>query len=253
EIEKNLGEDGLHFFDCLKYLLKMGRLEILPVKFNEVNLAHCKSMILFDGEDYIITDGSINFTLSALLKNSESFQVEAPWNGSISEQRIEETKNNFERIITKNHPEYSYIDKDKIEVIINSIGRDKDIKDLLDDSLKIEENSYSTKVKKIIESKRNRLSIKMEEIKRLKKQPHFPKFNNRISEHREYQKEAYKEWINNNYSGVFAMATGTGKTITSLNCLLNQYKTDGFYRAIILVPSITLLNQWEEEVKAFNY
>ena len=32
-------------------------------------------MILYDGFDYLSTDGSINFTLSALIKNSESFEV----------------------------------------------------------------------------------------------------------------------------------------------------------------------------------
>jgi superfamily II DNA or RNA helicase len=59
--------------------------------------------------------------------------------------------------------------------------------------------------------------------------------------------------VKKNYSGVFAMATGTGKTITSLNCLLNIYKENKYYRAIILVPSIALLNQWEEEVISFNF
>ena len=49
------------------------------------------------------------------------------------------------------------------------------------------------------------------------------------------------------------MATGTGKTITSLNCLLNLYQEQNYYRAIILVPSIALLNQWEEEVQTFNF
>lgn len=72
-LEKALSSHSRHFFDCLKYLLKNGRLEILPVKFNNVDLAHYKRMILFDGEEYIATEGSINFTLPALLKNSESF------------------------------------------------------------------------------------------------------------------------------------------------------------------------------------
>ncbi len=246
KIEKNLSAEGIHFFDCLKYLLKVGRLEILPVKFNDVDLAHCKTMILYDGVNYIVTDGSINFTLSALLKNSESFQVETPWNGKISQRRIEDAKNNFERIFSKQHPAYNYIDKDKIEVVINAIGRDKDIQDLFDDSLELQGPGYSEKVKKIIEKKKERFNDKLETILNTPKFP-FPQGP------REYQKEAYNEWVKKEYSGVFAMATGTGKTITSLNCLLNLYKDSGYYRAIILVPSIALLNQWEEEVKSFNF
>ena len=39
------------------------------------------------------------------------------------------------------------------------------------------------------------------------------------------------------------MATGTGKTLTSLNCLLNIYHKFHFYKALILVPTITLVEQ----------
>lgn len=49
------------------------------------------------------------------------------------------------------------------------------------------------------------------------------------------------------------MATGTGKTITSLNCLLEIYMKTGYYKALILVPTITLVNQWELECKKFNF
>lgn len=49
------------------------------------------------------------------------------------------------------------------------------------------------------------------------------------------------------------MATGTGKTITALNCLLEIFKRNGYYKAIILVPTITLVDQWEKEWKKFNF
>ena len=49
------------------------------------------------------------------------------------------------------------------------------------------------------------------------------------------------------------MATGTGKTITSLNCALEEYKDTGFYHLLILVPSLALVEQWADEVSNFNY
>jgi superfamily II DNA or RNA helicase len=52
---------------------------------------------------------------------------------------------------------------------------------------------------------------------------------------------------------MFAMATGTGKTITSLNCLLNEYKKSGIYRAIITVPTTALVEQWKKECEKFNF
>lgn len=246
-IRENLSEEGRHFFDCLKYLLKNKRLSLVPVKFNSVNLAHCKKMLLFDGEDHILTDGSINFTMPGLIKNSESFQVEAPWNGVISKNRIEEERANFELVFNKNHPDYKYLNREELEVVIDSIGRDKEIKDLLDDSYKLNiKDPYKKKVDKILKANEEKFE---ERLHVLSGKPRFPF----IQGPRTYQKEAYASWVNNNFSGVFAMATGTGKTITSLNCLLNRYKEDGFYRAIILVPSIALLKQWEEEVESFNF
>jgi superfamily II DNA or RNA helicase len=50
------------------------------------------------------------------------------------------------------------------------------------------------------------------------------------------------------------MATGTGKTITSLNCILNDFKINGFYKFIVLVPTTALASQWREEIiKKFNF
>ena len=49
------------------------------------------------------------------------------------------------------------------------------------------------------------------------------------------------------------MATGTGKTITSLNCVLEEYTKTGKYKILILVPSNDLVRQWVEEVGKFNY
>ena len=41
--------------------------------------------------------------------------------------------------------------------------------------------------------------------------------------------------------------------ITSLNCILNVYNKTGNYSAIILVPTISLAVQWEEELESFNF
>ena len=49
------------------------------------------------------------------------------------------------------------------------------------------------------------------------------------------------------------MATGTGKTITSLNCLLNEYYKTKIYRAVISVPTTALVDQWKKECAKFNF
>lgn len=253
KLEFELSEYGQHFFDCLKYLQKNKRLIIQPVKFNNVDLSHCKRMVLYDGYDYISTDGSINFTLSALTKNSESFEVNVPWEGNVFKERVDSERIIFEKVIKGEHPDYKHISSENIEVVINNYGNDKNKQDLLEDSIKIDSSTFGKKVKQILKQKKERFTKKITELKIINQQPHFPIFDGKISHPRPYQVDAYNAWVKNNYAGVFAMATGTGKTITSLNCLLNTYKKQGNYRAIILVPSIALLNQWENEVKAFNF
>lgn len=207
-LEKELSDYGQHFFDCLKYLQKQGRLTIQPVKFNGVDLAHCKKMILFDGQDYISTDGSINFTLSALIKNAESFEVNAPWKGEIFNKRTNLEKDNFDNIFNKRHPDYQYLKPSDVECVIDKIGKEKSIQDLLEDSIKLPKNEFGDKVKKVIEKKKIKFNKLISELKEVEHKPHFPKFNSKISKPRDYQVDAYKAWVKNNFSGVFAMATG---------------------------------------------
>lgn len=49
------------------------------------------------------------------------------------------------------------------------------------------------------------------------------------------------------------MATGSGKTVTALNCLRKQFKENGFYKAIIVVPTQALAIQWKHEAESFNF
>ena len=245
-LEKELSDNGKHFFDCLKYLLKQNRLTLTPVKFNEIDLAHSKRMVLFDGKEYISTDGSINFTLPALTKNSESFEVNVPWEGKVFKERIKQEINNFDLILSKKHENYTYLNPSEIEGVINSVGRDKNIQDLLEDSISIIKNNYGKKVQKILRRKKTLFN---EIAPLIHPRPSFP-----FEKPRKYQEEAYTQWKKNNMKGIFAMATGTGKTITSLNIILNEYHKHKYYRFIVLVPSIALADQWEKEISLkFNF
>jgi superfamily II DNA or RNA helicase len=244
-LEKELSDYGQHFFDCLKYLLKEKRLQILPVKFNGSDLAHCKRMVLYDGEDYISTDGSINFTLSALIRNSESFEVNAPWKDEVFKERVALEKENFEKIFNKQHPNYTYLKPKDIEVVINKIGKDKNKIDLFEDEIKLPNNEFSKKVKKVLDRKKKKFN---ELVNQINNTPKFP-----YDEPRPYQKEAYLSWVNNNYKGVFAMATGTGKTLTALYCLIEEYKINRIQKNIFVVPGEELIRQWGNELRDCNF
>jgi superfamily II DNA or RNA helicase len=66
---------------------------------------------------------------------------------------------------------------------------------------------------------------------------------------RSYQKEALNKWHQNNFSGILAMATGTGKTLTAINALENFRKSVPSGFIIVVVPYQNLAIQWIEAIQ----
>ncbi|MFI3329357.1 MAG: DEAD/DEAH box helicase family protein [bacterium] len=69
-------------------------------------------------------------------------------------------------------------------------------------------------------------------------------------EYRPYQIEAKQNWIKNDHKGFFIMATGTGKTITSLYSIQELIKENQIF-TVIAVPYMHLVTQWHEDVLKF--
>lgn len=67
---------------------------------------------------------------------------------------------------------------------------------------------------------------------------------------RQYQIDAKDAWIKNGNKGFFVMATGTGKTITSLYSI-KDFINNNKILTVIAVPYKHLVNQWAEDVKEF--
>lgn len=65
---------------------------------------------------------------------------------------------------------------------------------------------------------------------------------------RDYQEEAIKAWVNNDYHGFYVMATGTGKTWTAIYSakrLLEEHSAT----IVICAPYKHLVKQWAEDVR----
>lgn len=73
----------------------------------------------------------------------------------------------------------------------------------------------------------------------------------KVSTHepRDYQNIAIANLRDNDYCGLLSMATGTGKTLTSLFAAKDYIKNYGKSTICIVVPQITLIEQWEENIK----
>ncbi len=231
-----------HFFSCLSYLIQQERIEIKIVIPKDGGLAHEKFGVFTDANgDKVAFTGSMNLTAAALVKNIETIECTCSWKGEDNQECIAITEKDFTEIwnginnnvmvfpakkfcqeIVKTYP---YVDADELLTQENEL-----IKKIVGEATILNENPP---------------------IFHKKQDPHFPdKYPDGA---RPYQIEAYKAWVKNEKQGIFAMATGTGKTVTSLNCALQEYRLDGLYQLLILVPTIALVEQWIDEITQFNF
>lgn len=227
------------FFRCLAYMISQKRIDIRIIKpRGQKGIAHTKSGQFRDGDSITAFTGSANFTISGLFNNIEEIKIDRSDSvDRMVQKRIEKQRKDFDAIMSGEKKGIDYLSpKDLVEAISTNYG-DSDIEELLDVEKKLREVKKQHDV--VATSAHEDIA------------PSIPKFP--YDKPREYQQLAFENWKNNNQQGLFAMATGTGKTITSLNCLLEIYNRNGYYKAIILVPTITLVNQWEKECWKFNF
>lgn len=261
-IYETLSERDKHFFDCISWLIRNNRIEIKIISPQEgLGISHTKSGVFYDGINVVGFDGSCNFSRTALIDNIESLTVSCDWDGSIEIAKINAIQKEIEQIIQEKDTTVSYVSVENIKTQLTNIAENKSLTDLLESEYNIlqkhSQHITSVSIHKALEKAKDRLEAIIEKVKNTNKcestftisTPCFPY----PSGPREYQIAAFKNWKSNTQKGLFAMATGTGKTITSLNCLLEIYKKTGCYKALILVPTITLVEQWEKECAKFNF
>jgi len=68
----------------------------------------------------------------------------------------------------------------------------------------------------------------------------------------EHQNKALLNWVENNYNGIFEMATGTGKTFAALGCLNDAFKNKNAVVSVISCPYQHLVKQWKKEIIKFG-
>lgn len=214
ELEKN-------YYSLFISLLKLGVIELkIALTVNGTGILHEKIGIIHDSEGMMLSfSGSNNETVYGWTQNIENFKVFPEWEES-SKGYFNDDFNKFEK----------YWNGSSEKIIILS----------LDEALKqkIFKNYEQPKdVSELIEA------IKLKERLEYKSPTH-------TRELRDYQKLAIEHWKDQQYISIFEMATGSGKTFTSLKALNHFKKTNGYLRCVLVVPLVTLVEQWENEVRS---
>lgn len=245
------GQDR-HFFNCISWLIATKKLEIIavaPVK-SKPGIAHQKFGIFKDTQgNSAAFSGSINFSATALFKNLEAISCYKSWTRDSSDiERIKYYSELFNKIWSGKYEAVRIVPIENVKTIIRDKFPVGDIGDLLSEELTLltDITDNNTLPLSLI-NKLNHLKRKLSKNKPIL--PSLPSGNQK----RPYQETAVENWIRNDYQGLFEMATATGKTITGLFASVKLLEKTNILVLLVLVPTISLAEQWSEVVKEFNY
>lgn len=222
--------------NILATLIAQGNLDIkiaFSQKNNFVGLYHEKLGIMYDKENNIIAfSGSMNETENALVNNYETIDVFKSWDEI---DRISIKEKAFDALWA-NEDKSAYVFDFPVAVKEKLLKYRKDNVDWEVD-IKQFSNIGQYKTPDIINN--------------LEKTDNVPKIPENVTLHN-YQEEAIKNWKDNNYSGIFDMATGTGKTYTGLGAITQIFDDKKRLAVIIVCPYQHLVTQWVEDIIKFN-
>jgi hypothetical protein len=187
---------------------------------NNNSIFHVKVGILRDSENNTITfSGSLNESakgwLGGCTGNTEEFKVFKSW------------------LLDNN--DWMYSDINKFEKFWNNISPNVKIIDLPE----------AVKEKLISQAPSNYEELNLEKWynSQAKKILLF-----------EHQIKAVESWLKFDMEGILEMATGTGKTITALECISRAIdNVKGNWLIIICVPYHHLVTQWEDNINKFGF
>jgi len=211
---------------ALFWLLAHNRLEIkIAIPINDSlkssrGIMHMKVGILKDKDGKMLSfSGSVNETSSAWSQNSEEFKV---FMSDIPGQ-----------------DKYFEADLSSFNCLWNNMAKKVQVFDLpesVKESILIKApNDIGAIIKNITNSDNNHGDTKKTPYEKL------GLFDN--------QQKAVDAWFANDHKGIFAMATGTGKTRTAVGCIIKCIEQNEINLIVVSAPQNTILRQWVKEIK----
>ena len=226
--------------DTFFYLLLTKKIELKVALLNE-GLFHAKSWIFNTANGLVSIHGSSNATTNGLSLNFEQLTLSRSWKSEESKEVCVDLKTRFDQIWANTYSGiYTYQLNEKtlnsLKSYANSRNGFKNNKELINELQKDYEEYLD--------------ELRLQNIHpQILTIPPTLKYKEGSYSH---QGEAVDAWFNNSSNGIWSIATGGGKTLTSLIAAskLNEQYVNLFI--VIAVPTLALLNQWAEDVEKFG-
>lgn len=225
DIEDALIKDRLN---ALAWLAASGRLEIkIALRLDEKGgysrgLYHEKIGVFTDSADnHVSFSGSSNETAGGLIENFESVEVFCSWKDG--EGRVQSKIDDFEALWADSTRGLQVLD-------FSAVSRDL--------------------LERYRDPERPPAGMNRHVAKEpASKNPFAPPDGFQL---RPYQADAIRAWSKAGGKGIFAMATGSGKTLTALTLASKVAEKNKPLALLIVCPYINLCKQWMREIAAFG-
>ena len=229
-----------HTLKCLAWLLRMGRLEI-KVAVMKDGLFHPKVWLFRGLEDEVLAaHGSSNMTFSALEKNFEQIAVSKSWASEDGLTTTEKLKEEFLNLWYDASVDCTVVSLS--EAVKQRLLRTYDsTQPPTEEQLEGLYNEETVAAEDLLDG----VYLGREEFE-------IPGYLEYQSGPFSHQGEAVDAWCDAGFNGVLEMATGSGKTITSMICAHRLYQIEKPLLIVVAAPYVPLIDQWCGEIDEFG-
>lgn len=230
-----------HTLRCLSWFLKERRIEIKIALMKDA-LFHPKVWLFANGDDVVAAHGSSNSTFAGIRKNIEQIAVSRSWQDPNQNYITDKLGYEFSRL---------WDNKDDNCIVVS-------MPDAVKQQLLRNYSSQSPPTEEELNKLYNRATGVNEEPPPFENPP-IPEAGFAIPSWLKYdegpfahQGKAVTAWCEAGYRGVLEMATGSGKTITSMISAYRLYEESKPLLIVVAAPYVPLIEQWCDEIAEFG-
>lgn len=226
-----------HTLKCLSFLLRAGRLDMRVALLRNA-LFHPKVWLFRAGDEIIAVHGSSNMTASGIRHNFEQISVSKSWVDPTQKYIVEKLKYQFERLWDNKE------DSCQVLALPDAI-RSRLLKSYTSDK-------PPSEVDYTVSNGSNKDGADEEEG--LVERPRFaiPEWLKYEDGPYAHQGKAVRAWCDAGFRGTLEMATGAGKTLTSMVCAYRAFEEGGPLLIVVAAPYVPLIQQWMGEIELFG-
>lgn len=241
--ELTVTEDLLqqHTLKCMTWLLRQGRMEIKIVLMKDA-LFHPKVWLFENGDDVLAAHGSSNVTHAGIHRNIEQIAISRSWQDPNQRYITDKLGYEFGRL-------WENKDDNCIVVPMPEAVKQRLLRTYSS------ETSPSEDELRVLYGRATEMtedSVSFEFVPEPERGFMIPESLQYEEGPFEHQGKAVKAWCEAGYRGVLEMATGSGKTITSMIAAHRLYQKHNPLLIVVAAPYVPLIEQWCGEIAPFG-